>query len=98
MKLDNSQRYTPPPHTKKWFIGLQSRASLSISALNGRRGRDSHAYGICAPFYCISQKNYGGGGGYNAASGLISMDIASYSYVSQKEHILLIIKVLKFQK
>ena len=41
-------------NTKMCFIGLRSRASLSISALRGRRGRYAHAYGICAPFYCLS--------------------------------------------
>ena len=63
MKLDPLQRYTPPPYTKKCFTGLQSRASLSNSDLLGRQGRHAHAYGICAPFYCISlkQKLYGGG-------------------------------------
>ena len=54
---DPWQRYTPPqPHTKKCFIRLRSRASLSISALSGRRGLYAHAYGIYAPFYCISLK------------------------------------------
>ena len=43
-------------YTKIWFIGLRSRASLSISTLSGRRGRYAHACGICAPFYCISLK------------------------------------------
>ena len=52
----------PPraPPTKKCFIGLRSRTSLSISALSARRGRYAHAYGICAPFYCISLKIYMG--------------------------------------
>ena len=43
MKLDPLQRYIPPPHTKK-------------SALSGSRGGYAHAYGICAPLYCISLK------------------------------------------
>ena len=41
---------------KMCFIGLRSWALLSISALSGRRGQYAHAYGICAPFYCISLK------------------------------------------
>ena len=42
-------------------------------ALSGRQGRYAHAYGICAPFYCISlKKDYWGGGGYNAARDLIN--------------------------
>ena len=39
----------PSPHTKSCFIGLWSQASLSISALSGRRGRYAHSYGICTP-------------------------------------------------
>ena len=60
------------------FIGLRSRVSLSISALSGHRGRNAHAYGICASFHCISLKNIyeGGGRRYNAARSLISRDIA----------------------
>ena len=43
------------------FLGLRSRALLSISALSGRRGRFAHAYSICARFYYISQqKKYEG--------------------------------------
>ena len=41
---------------KMCFIGLRSRASLSIFALRGRQGRYAHAYGICATFYCIILK------------------------------------------
>ena len=66
----------PLPHTKICFLGLPSRASLSISDLSGRWGRYAHAYSICAPFYCISVKKYMGGGLHNAARGLISRDIA----------------------
>ena len=55
-------REITPVNTKKFFIGLRSRASLSISALSGRQGRNTHAYGICTPFYCISLKNIYGGG------------------------------------
>ena len=58
--------YPPPPIQKMCFIGL-------LSALSDRRGRYAHAYGICAPFY-QSKKIYEGG--YNAARGLISRDIA----------------------
>ena len=72
MKLQPWQRYTPRPPC---FIGLRSRASLSITVVSG--GRYAHAYGICAPFYCISLKNITGRVGYNAARGLISRDIAS---------------------
>ena len=43
--------------------------------LSGRRVRYAHAYGIYAPFYCISLKNIMGGG-YNTARGLVSRDIA----------------------
>ena len=46
----------PPPY-KKYFKGLRSRASISISALTVRRWRYAHAYGSCALFYCISLKN-----------------------------------------
>ena len=45
-------------------------------ALSGRRGRSAHAYGTCAPFYCISIQNIYVGGGINAARGLNSRDIA----------------------
>ena len=47
----------PPPSFKDVrgnMAGIQD--SLSISALSGRRGQYAHAYGICAPFYCISLK------------------------------------------
>ena len=62
--------YSPPAYKKKCFKGL----------LSGRRGRYAHAYGIWAPFYYNRLKNiYGGGwGGYNAAKGLISRDIAIF--------------------
>ena len=73
MKLDLWQRNTPtPPYT------MLFSAAISISALSGRRGRYAHAYGICVPFYCISLKNMEGGG-YNAARGLISRDIAVHT-------------------
>ena len=39
------------------FLGLRSRASLSISALSGRRGRCAHAYGICAHSIVSVKKN-----------------------------------------
>ena len=45
-----------PPHTKTCFMGLRYRSPLSVVA-----GSVAHVYGICAPFYCISLKNYGGG-------------------------------------
>ena len=38
----------------------------------------AHDYGICATFYCISLKHTYAGGGYNAARGLISRDIATF--------------------
>ena len=57
MKLDSWQRYTPPPYKKVLYS-----AAISISALGRRRGRHAHAYGICAPFYCISLKKIFGGG------------------------------------
>ena len=64
MKLDPWQRYTPPPIIKKCFIGLRSRASLDRCSQSSPR-RYTHAYGICAHFYCISLKNiyifFGGG-------------------------------------
>jgi hypothetical protein len=53
MKLDPWQGYTPPPYKKV----------LYRAAVSGRWGRYIHAYGICAPFYCISLKNIYGGGG-----------------------------------
>ena len=57
--------YTPgsviPPHTKKSAF----RAAISVVA-----------GGICASFYCISLKEIWWGGGYKAARGLISRDIA----------------------
>jgi hypothetical protein len=48
---------------------------LFRAVLRGRRRRYAHAYGNCAPFYCISLNNIYGGGG-NAAKGLISRVIA----------------------
>jgi hypothetical protein len=67
----------PPPIQRKCFIGLRSQASLSISALSGRREWYAHVYGICAPFFCISLKNiWGGGRGELAAIGLKWRDIA----------------------
>ena len=66
-------------YTKMWFIGMRSRASHSISALRGRRGRYAHAYGICAPFYCFSPKIIYGWG-YNAARNLISRDTALHTH------------------
>ena len=74
MKLEPRQRYTPFPIQKNCFIGLRSQASLSISAPSGCRGLYAHAYGIFTPFYSISLQIYMGG--YNAARGLISRDIA----------------------
>ena len=59
--------YPPPPYKKVLY-----RAAISSFALSGRRGRYAHAYGICTSFYCIS---------LNAARGLISRDIAGYSYL-----------------
>ena len=56
-------------------LGLRSRACLTIYALCDRRGRYFHAFGICAPFNCIYQKNMQGGMNI-AARGLISRDIA----------------------
>ena len=44
--------HPPPPIQKVLFR----------TALSGRRGRYAHAYGICAPFYCISLKKIKGGG------------------------------------
>ena len=74
---------------KKCLIGLRSPASLLISTLSGRQGRYAHAYSICAPFYCISlEENYlVGGGGYNAARGLISRDIAWTFYWLRKTRV-----------
>ena len=46
--------YLPPSLQKMCLIGLQSQASLSKTALSGRHGGYTHAYGICATFYCIS--------------------------------------------
>ena len=47
-----------PTHKKVWFIGLRSRASLSISALSGRRG-----WCAFAPIYIVSVKKIYMGGG-----------------------------------
>ena len=55
------------------------RAAISISALRGRLGRYAHAYGICAPFYCISLKIIYDGG-YNADRDLISRDTALHTH------------------
>ena len=58
------------------------RAAISSFPLDRRSqwspGRYAHAYGICAPFYCISLKKVYGV--LNAASGLISMDINNHKY------------------
>ena len=63
------------PHTyKKCFIGLRSRALLSIYALSGRL-RDLR------PFLLYQSKKNIRGGGYYAARGLISRDIAKFSWV-----------------
>ena len=64
---------------KMCFIGLRSRASLSISALSGRRGLYAHVCGICAPFYCISLKILYWWG-YNATRDLISRDTALHTH------------------
>ena len=47
------------------------------AALSDRQGQYAHAYGICAPFYCISIKNYMEGG-YNASMDIITRDIAKF--------------------
>ena len=47
--------------------------------------RFAHAYGICTPFYCINLKKYGGG--YNAARGLISRDIANVELLKLFGHL-----------
>ena len=65
----------PAPHPKKIrFIGL--------------RGWYTHTYGICAPFYCISQKIYilEGWGGYNVARGLNSWDNVALSCFQSPEY------------
>ena len=69
-----SREITPLSSIQKMcFIGLKYRALLSISTLSSRRG------GMLMPtsFAPISiLKNIYEGGGYNAAKGLISRDIA----------------------
>ena len=69
--------YSSPPHTK----------NVLYKAFSGRRGWYAHAYGNCDPFYCNSLKNIYGGGGYNAARGLISRDIATDIVVQKVESI-----------
>ena len=63
--------YPPTPHSKNVLYRAW------IFAVSGRKGRYSHAYDICAPFYCISLKIIYGEV-YNAARGLISRDMAKY--------------------
>ena len=61
---------SPPPHTKNCCIWLRSRASLSISALGGRRGPTAFA-----PFTLYQSTGKYIREKYNAARGLISRDI-----------------------
>ena len=63
--------YPPPPPYKK--------CALKGCDLSGPRGRYAHAYGICAPFDCMSLKKICRGWWYNAARGLNSRDIALFS-------------------
>ena len=66
VKLDPWQRYTP-------LLPIQKSGAYS-----GRRGRYAHAFGICAPFYCISLRTIFGGRGVTLPWVLISRDIAPF--------------------
>ena len=73
--------FIPPPHKKMRVIRL--RSGPAISALSCRWGGGGSDMlmppAFTAPFYYISLKNIKGGG-YYAARGLVSRDIAATSF------------------
>ena len=83
MKLDPWQRYTPPPQTKKCFMVLRSQWSLGGCMLMPT---------AFAPLSIVSVKKIYMGG-FNAARGPISRDIAKNCVLANIIRIILNIKV-----